>query len=88
MVTLWADFADLLHIVFGAVIDGVSNTSLNNDLMFRGRRCAEYSHILHGLTQLGSSDTHTTYRCAKKQHKQVTITFAGRALCNSFSAPV
>lgn len=62
--TLWADFADFLHVVFGAVVDGVSYPALGNGLMFGGWCCAKNSHILHSLTQLGSSNTHTTYRCA------------------------
>lgn len=66
LLTLWADFLDFLHIVFGAVVDGVSYSTLGDDLMFGGRCRAEDSHILHSLTQLGGSDTHTTYRCAEQ----------------------
>lgn len=34
--TLWADFADFFHIVFGAVVDGVGHSAFRNDLMFGG----------------------------------------------------
>lgn len=34
--TLWADFADFFHVVFGAVVDGVSHPALGNGLMFGG----------------------------------------------------
>lgn len=62
--TLWADFADFLHVVFGAVVNGVSYATLCDGLMLGGGCCAKHSHILHRLTQLGSSNAHTTYRCA------------------------
>lgn len=68
--TLWADFANFFHVVFGAVVDGVSYSALCDGLMFGGRCGAENGHILHSLTQLGSSDTDTTCRCADQQQAE------------------
>lgn len=58
--TLRADFVDFLHVVFGAVVDGVSYATLGNGLVFGGWRRAKNSHIWHSPTQLGNSGTNTT----------------------------
>lgn len=71
--TIWANFADFSHIIFGAVVDGVSNATLADGFVFGSRRRAENGHILHCLTQLGSSNTHTTYRCAHTDEGLVAL---------------
>ena len=58
--TLGADFADFLHVVFGAVVDGMSYSAFGDGLVFGGWRRAKNGHIWHRLTQLGSSDTDPT----------------------------
>lgn len=71
--TLWADFAYFGYIVFGPVVDGMSYPALADGLVFGSWGSAEDGHILHGLTQLGHSDTHTTYRCAAETNSMCSV---------------
>lgn len=70
--TLWADFADFFHVVFGAVVDGVSHSALGNGLVLGGRRRAENSHIWHSATQLGGGDANTTCSAARMCQMRVS----------------
>lgn len=58
--TFWANFADLYHVVPGAIVDGVSHPALGDGLVLGRRGCAENGDIGHGLTELGSRDTNAT----------------------------
>lgn len=59
--TLGADLADFLHVVFGAVVDGVRDASLGDGLVLGGGRRAEHGDVLHGLAQLGDGDADATW---------------------------
>lgn len=58
--TFRADLADFLHVVLGAVVDGMRDSALADGLVLAGRRGAEHSHVLHRLAELGGCDTNTT----------------------------
>lgn len=58
--TFGADLADLLHVVLGAVVDGVRDSALADGLVLAGRRRAEHGHVLHRLAQLSGGDAHPT----------------------------
>lgn len=60
MFTFRVDLADLLYIVPCAVVDGLRDSSLANDLMLTGWSGSKDGDILHSLTELSSSDPHSS----------------------------
>lgn len=60
--TFGADLADFLHVVLGAVVDGVRDSALTDGLVLAGRRRAKHSHVLHRLAQLSGGDANATCR--------------------------
>lgn len=60
--TFGTDLTDFLHIVLGAIIDGMRDSALTDRLVLAGRCRAEHGHILHRLAQLSGSDAHATCR--------------------------
>lgn len=60
--TFGADLADFLHVVLGAIVDGVRDSALADGLVLAGRRRAKHGHVLHRLAQLSGGDAHTTCR--------------------------
>lgn len=65
--TVWTYFADFLHVVSGAIVNGVSHPALGDGLVFGSRRCAKNGNIWHRLTQLGSRDTYAACVCKRQQ---------------------
>lgn len=60
--TFGTDFTDLLHIVLGAIIDGMRDSALTDRLVLAGGCRAEHGHILHRLAQLSGGDAHAACR--------------------------
>lgn len=60
--TFGTDLAHFLHIVLGAIVDGMRDSALADGLVLAGRRRAEHGHILHRLAQLSGGDAHATCR--------------------------
>lgn len=60
--TFRTDLANFLHIVLGAIVDGMCDSALADSLVLAGWCRAEHSHILHCLAQLSGSNAHTTWR--------------------------
>lgn len=58
--TFRTDLADFLHIVLGAIVDGMCDSTLADCLVLAGGGRAEHSHILHCVAQLCGCNTHTT----------------------------
>lgn len=54
--TFGADLADLLHVVLGAIVDGMRDSTLADSLVLAGRRRAEHRHVRHRLAQLSGGD--------------------------------
>lgn len=68
LLTFGADLADLLHVVLGAVVDGVRDSALGDGFVLAGRRRAKHGDVLHRLAQLSGGDANATCRperCAK-----------------------
>lgn len=60
--TFGADLADLLHVVLGAIVDGVRDSALGDGFVLAGRRRAKHGHVLHRLAQLSGGDADATCR--------------------------
>lgn len=58
--TFGADLADFFHVVPCAVVDGVGDPDLGDDLVLAGGRRAEDGHVIHSLAQLGGGDANAT----------------------------
>lgn len=58
--TFRTDLADFLHIVLGAIVDGMRDSTLADGLVLAGGRRAEHSDVLHCLAQLSGCNTNTT----------------------------
>lgn len=58
--TFRTELADLLHVVLGAIVDGVCDSALADGLVLAGRRRAEHGHVLHRLAQLSGGDADAT----------------------------
>lgn len=56
--TFRTDLADFLHVVLGAIVDGMRDSALADGLMFAGRCSAEHGHVLHRLAQLSGCNAH------------------------------
>lgn len=60
--TFRTELADFLHVVLGAVVDGMCDSTLADGLVLAGWRRAEHSYVLHRLAQLSGGDANTTWR--------------------------
>lgn len=60
--TFRTDLADFLHIVLGAIVDGMRDSALADSLVLAGRCRAEHGHVLHRLAQLSGGNAHATCR--------------------------
>lgn len=58
--TFWTDLANFLHIVLGAIVDGMCDSTLTDGLMFACWCGAEHGHIFHSLAELSGCNTNTT----------------------------
>lgn len=63
--TFWTDLANFLHIVLGAIVDGMRDPTLTDGLMFACWRGAEHGHIFHSLAQLSGCNANATWREGK-----------------------
>lgn len=69
--TFGADLADLLHVVLGAIVDGVCDSALGDGFVLAGRRRAEHGDVRHRLAQLSGGDANATCRPERVQVKLV-----------------
>lgn len=69
--TFGADLADLLHVVLGAIVDGVRDSALGDSFVLAGRRRAKHGYVLHRLAQLSCGDANATCRPEKLVDKLV-----------------
>lgn len=60
--TFGTDLAHFLHVVLGAIVDGMRDSALTDGLVLAGRRRAEHGHVIHRLAQLSGGDAHATCR--------------------------
>lgn len=58
--TFRTELADFLHVVLGAVVDGVRDSALADGLVLAGGGRAEHGHVLHRLAQLSGGDADAT----------------------------
>lgn len=56
LLTFRTDLADLLHVVLGAIVDGMRDSTLADGLVLAGRCRAEHRHVRHRLAQLSGGD--------------------------------